>query len=118
MYLELSRPNGDITRWEKVLKRLNLLNKNYPLKAANCDPDSFAKSLSGRSYNKQYFHEKTKYRMLLKMLRRRQLRNSFLSVDTHFHFIRDTWKTNNVNIWLKTLFWYVVYFPRQNRKTN
>lgn len=31
MYLELSRPMGDISRWEKVLKRLNLLNKYHPL---------------------------------------------------------------------------------------
>ena len=31
MYLELSRPAGDITRWEKVFKRLTLLNKYYPL---------------------------------------------------------------------------------------
>ena len=31
MYLELSRPAGDVSRWEKVLKRLVLLNKNYPL---------------------------------------------------------------------------------------
>jgi hypothetical protein len=31
MYLELSRPAGDISRWEKVLKRITLLNKNYPL---------------------------------------------------------------------------------------
>ena len=66
MYLELSRPSGDITRWEKVLKRLNLLNKNYPLKADNCDPDSFAKSLSARSYNKQYFHEKDKIQDVIK----------------------------------------------------
>jgi hypothetical protein len=29
MYLELSRPAGDISRWEKVLKRLTLLNKNF-----------------------------------------------------------------------------------------
>jgi hypothetical protein len=36
MYLELSRPNGDISRWEKVLKRLQLLNKNYPLNGENC----------------------------------------------------------------------------------
>ena len=28
MYLELSRPIGDVGRWEKVLKRLILLNKN------------------------------------------------------------------------------------------
>lgn len=32
MYLELSRPAGDVSRWEKVLKRLILLNKYYPLK--------------------------------------------------------------------------------------
>lgn len=31
MYLELSRPAGDTTRWEKVLKRLALLNKHYPI---------------------------------------------------------------------------------------
>lgn len=37
MYLELSRPKGDISRWEKVLKRLILLNKNYPIKETNCD---------------------------------------------------------------------------------
>ena len=30
MYLELSRPSGDISRWDKVLKRLTLLNKYYP----------------------------------------------------------------------------------------
>jgi hypothetical protein len=66
MYLELSRPSGDITRWEKVLKRLNLLNKNYPLKATNCDPDTFAKSLSARSYNKQYFYEKDKIQDVIK----------------------------------------------------
>lgn len=40
MYLELSRPDGDTSRWEKVLFRLNLLNKNYPLTGnnmTNCD---------------------------------------------------------------------------------
>lgn len=58
MYLELSRPSGDITRWEKVLKRLNLLNKNYPLKADKCDPDTFRRSLSARSRNKQYYYQK------------------------------------------------------------
>ena len=36
MYLELSRPKGDISRWEKVLKRLVLFNKNYPLKGRDC----------------------------------------------------------------------------------
>ena len=37
MYLELSRPAGDVSRWEKVIKRLSLLNKHYPLRGKNCD---------------------------------------------------------------------------------
>lgn len=31
MYLELSRPRGDVSRWKKVYQRLQLLNKEYPL---------------------------------------------------------------------------------------
>ena len=34
MYLELSRPHGDVSRWEKVYSRLVLLNKAYP---ASCN---------------------------------------------------------------------------------
>jgi len=30
MYLELSRPHGDVSRWEKVYSRLKLLNKAHP----------------------------------------------------------------------------------------
>jgi hypothetical protein len=37
MYLELSRPRGDVSRWEKVTKRLALLNKNYPLEDVKCE---------------------------------------------------------------------------------
>ena len=66
MYLELSRPSGDISRWEKVFKRLNLLNRHYPLKAANCDPDTFKRSLSARSYNKQFQYEKDKIQTTIK----------------------------------------------------
>ena len=40
MYLELSRPKGDISRWEKVLKRLTLLNKNFPLKGKECNEEN------------------------------------------------------------------------------
>ncbi len=35
-YLELSRPDGDISRWEKIYKRLILLNKNYPIDEKKC----------------------------------------------------------------------------------
>ena len=37
MYLELSRPMGDTSRWEKVLKRLNLLTKHFPLEGKGCE---------------------------------------------------------------------------------
>lgn len=36
MYLELSRPKGDVSRWEKVYNRLSLLNKHYPIKTNDC----------------------------------------------------------------------------------
>ena len=48
MFLELSRPLGDVTRWEKVLKRLTLLNNNYPLKAKNCSFDNFQRVFEGK----------------------------------------------------------------------
>ncbi len=41
MYLELSRPRGEVTRWEKVFERLMLLNTYVPIK-------SCAKSVKGR----------------------------------------------------------------------
>ena len=47
MYLELSRPDGDITRWEKILKRLILLNKNYPLSGENCNSQDFMRNFEG-----------------------------------------------------------------------
>lgn len=46
MYLELSRPNGDVSRWEKVLKRINLLNQYYPLNnGAKCASVDFQREL-------------------------------------------------------------------------
>jgi hypothetical protein len=47
MYLELSRPMGDVSRWEKVLKRLTLLNKHYPLKGHNCEYVEFQRKSKG-----------------------------------------------------------------------
>ena len=45
MYLELSRPEGDISRWEKVLKRLSLLNKHYPLTSSECSHVDFQRNV-------------------------------------------------------------------------
>ena len=53
MYLELSRPSGDISRWEKVLKRLLLLNKNYPLRGKHCDPKEFQRQFEKNDRNKE-----------------------------------------------------------------
>lgn len=36
LYQELSRPLGDLSRWEKVYNRLELLNKYHPLYVSNC----------------------------------------------------------------------------------
>ena len=48
MYLELSRPAGDISRWEKVLKRLTLLNKHYSLTTINCNNVDFQRKMSNK----------------------------------------------------------------------
>lgn len=47
MYLELSRPDGDVSRWEKVQKRLTLLNTHYPLKGYNCDKIEYQRGFEG-----------------------------------------------------------------------
>jgi len=49
MYLELSRPAGDVSRWEKVLKRLTLLNKNYPLNAHGCGEIDFQRKMEDKT---------------------------------------------------------------------
>jgi len=54
MYLELSRPAGDVSRWEKIYKRLTLLNEHYPFDIPNkCNHLDFKQSnqSSGRLYD-------------------------------------------------------------------
>jgi hypothetical protein len=47
-YNELSRPDGDVSRWEKVYKRLILLNKHYPLKDnPKCSQINFMRDFTG-----------------------------------------------------------------------
>jgi len=59
MYLELSRPAGDISRWEKVLKRLALLNKNYPLTSINCNDIEFQREMEDKT-NEDEIYENVK----------------------------------------------------------
>jgi len=51
MYLELSRPDGDVSRWEKVYKRLILLNKHYPLSSKECAHVEFQRKMDNSSTN-------------------------------------------------------------------
>jgi len=55
MYLELSRPAGDISRWEKVLKRLALLNKNYPITDINCNDIEFQRKMDNKENEEKIY---------------------------------------------------------------
>ena len=57
MYLELSRPAGDVSRWEKILKRLILLNKFYPLKGNQCDKQEFLRTFQGTSEDRENIYK-------------------------------------------------------------
>ena len=52
MYLELSRPKGDVSRWEKVLHRLSLLNESYPIKGRRCGNVKFSRKFDGSKQEK------------------------------------------------------------------
>jgi hypothetical protein len=47
VYTELSRPEGDVARWEKIFKRLTLLNKHYPIKKQRCEAVKFMRDFEG-----------------------------------------------------------------------
>jgi len=64
VYKELSRPMGDISRWEKVYKRLVLLNKHYPLKNAHCNAVKFMRDFEGTSEDSSLIYETVKDTMI------------------------------------------------------
>lgn len=55
MYLELSRPAGDISRWEKVMKRLTLLNRHYPITDINCSQVEFQRDMSVPDFEEKIY---------------------------------------------------------------
>jgi len=55
MYLELSRPAGQIDRFEKVFKRLNLLNKYYPLKTVDCHDIDYQREMNDISHEDEIY---------------------------------------------------------------
>jgi hypothetical protein len=66
MYLELSRPDGDVSRWEKVVKRLALLNKAYPMKLGKCDDIELQRPLNNSK--KYQDNQKTIYEVVQRVL--------------------------------------------------
>jgi hypothetical protein len=60
MFLELSRPKGDVSRWEKVLKRLTLLNKNYKMRNPRCDDIEFMRSFDGSKEDARNIYDTVK----------------------------------------------------------
>ena len=55
MYLELSRPAGDVSRWEKVLKRLTLLNKHHPLIGKQCFQIEFQRKMGHNEFSDKIY---------------------------------------------------------------
>ena len=55
MYLELSRPAGDTSRWEKVLKRLIILNKHHPMTSLKCDQIDFQRGMADISHEDEIY---------------------------------------------------------------
>lgn len=60
MFLELSRPKGDVSRWEKVLKRLTLLNKNYKMRNPRCEHIDFMRGFEGSKEDARDIYETVK----------------------------------------------------------
>ena len=60
MYLELSRPKGDVSRWEKVLTRISLLNKHYPLKGDDCNSVEFQRKFQNESNDTSKIYKVTR----------------------------------------------------------
>ena len=56
-YLELSRPDGDVSRWEKVWKRLALLNKYYPISVKNCSIADFIRKFEAPITNQSTIYD-------------------------------------------------------------
>tara|TARA_Y100000992_G_C21271817_1_gene497360 strand:+ start:250 stop:1656 length:1407 start_codon:yes stop_codon:yes gene_type:complete len=57
MYLELSRPAGDTSRWEKILRRLTLLNKYFPIEDKVCVYSDFQRSLHSKKLKEEPLFE-------------------------------------------------------------
>jgi len=61
LFIELSRPSGDVSRWEKLLKRLVLLNKHYPfIPDKKCSTIKFQRKLTKKIKNSDKLYTLTR----------------------------------------------------------
>ena len=72
MYLELSRPAGDVSRWEKVMKRLTLLNKHYPLTATQCSHINFQRKMEDDKKTDEILNRQDKENFIRQIIKLRQ----------------------------------------------
>jgi hypothetical protein len=70
MYLEISRPRGQVERWTKVYERLNILDQAHPLKRCKKSPD----------LNQSKAAEKARPILVRYMI---QHRRAFMGADIH-----------------------------------
>ena len=54
MYVELSKPLSDTSRWLKISSRLALLNKYYSIKSEHCEKDIIYNDIDNKQYVKLY----------------------------------------------------------------
>jgi hypothetical protein len=55
VYKELSNPEGDTSRFEKIYKRLLLLNKYYPITELNCNKVQYQRPMSDEKNKEQIY---------------------------------------------------------------
>lgn len=98
MYLELSRPGGNVERWEKVLKRLILLNKNYPLKAFNCENDNTIRKNNEEKTHNSLYSESLDYNEIHKIIKNEAIREKLVFFGSYANmlyskYLKDSAKT-------------------------
>jgi hypothetical protein len=55
VYKELSNPDGDTSRFEKIYKRMALLNKYYPITDLNCNKVEYRRKMEDESHKEEIY---------------------------------------------------------------
>jgi hypothetical protein len=87
MYLELSRPAGDTSRWEKILRRLTLLNKYFPIEDKVCVYSDFQRSLHSK---------KLKEEPLFELLKDTLIKNGVVFFGGYASYLYSKYMSSNI----------------------